>query len=26
MRTLSQYVRRTPTMHVTVDGRPLVFK
>lgn len=26
MRTLSQYVRRTPTMHATVDGRPLVFK
>ncbi|MGW6448824.1 serine/threonine dehydratase [Lentzea sp. NPDC055074] len=26
MRTLSQYVRRTPVMHVTVDGRPLVFK
>ncbi|RAS60846.1 threonine dehydratase [Lentzea atacamensis] len=26
MRTLSQYVRRTPVMRVTVDGRPLVFK
>lgn len=26
MSPLSQYVRRTPTMHVTVDGRPLVFK
>ncbi|GGU80313.1 serine/threonine dehydratase [Lentzea flava] len=26
MRTLSQYVRRTPAMHVSVDGRPLVFK
>ncbi|MFI6096773.1 serine/threonine dehydratase [Lentzea sp. NPDC051213] len=26
MRTLSQYVRRTPVMHVTVDGRQLVFK
>ncbi|MDX8030807.1 serine/threonine dehydratase [Lentzea sp. BCCO 10_0856] len=26
MRTLSQYVRRTPTMHATVDGRPLVLK
>ncbi|MFS8103174.1 serine/threonine dehydratase [Lentzea alba] len=26
MRTLSQYVRRTPVMHVQVDGRPLVFK
>ncbi|MFD4643784.1 pyridoxal-phosphate dependent enzyme [Lentzea sp. NPDC058436] len=26
MRTLSQYVRRTPIMRVTVDGRPLVLK
>jgi len=26
MNPLSQYVRRTPTMHVTVDGRPLVLK
>ena len=26
MRTLSQYVRRTPVMHVSADGRPLVFK
>lgn len=26
MRTLSQYVRRTPTMHAQVDGRPLVLK
>ncbi|NKE58975.1 pyridoxal-phosphate dependent enzyme [Lentzea sp. PSKA42] len=26
MRTLSQYVRRTPVMRVSVDGRPLVFK
>ncbi len=26
MRTLSQYVRRTPIMRVSVDGRPLVFK
>lgn len=26
MSPLSQYVRRTPTMHVSVDGRPLVFK
>jgi threonine dehydratase len=26
MRPLSQYVRRTPTMHVSVDGRPLVLK
>lgn len=26
MRTLSQYVRRTPIMRVTADGRPLVFK
>jgi threonine dehydratase len=26
MSPLSQYVRRTPTMHVSVDGRPLVLK
>ena len=26
MRTLSQYVRRTPIMRVSVDGRPLVLK
>ena len=26
MNPLSQYVRRTPTMHVSVDGRPLVLK
>jgi threonine dehydratase len=26
MRTLSQYVRRTPIMRTTADGRPLVFK
>jgi threonine dehydratase len=26
MSPLSQYVRRTPTMHVSVDGTPLVFK
>lgn len=26
MRTLSQYVRRTPVLHASVDGRPLVFK
>ncbi|HUQ60418.1 serine/threonine dehydratase [Lentzea sp.] len=26
MRTLSQYVRRTPVMHASADGRPLVFK
>ncbi|MFD5825190.1 serine/threonine dehydratase [Lentzea sp. NPDC060358] len=26
MRALSQYVRRTPVMHASVDGRPLVFK
>jgi len=26
MNPLSQYVRRTPTMHVAVDGRPLVLK
>jgi threonine dehydratase len=26
MRTLSQYVRRTPIMRTTADGRPLIFK
>ena len=26
MRTLSHYIRRTPTMHVTVDGRALLLK
>ncbi|SDG37532.1 threonine dehydratase [Lentzea fradiae] len=26
MRTLSQYVRRTPVLRASVDGRPLVFK
>ncbi|MFD9703676.1 serine/threonine dehydratase [Lentzea sp. NPDC059081] len=26
MRTLSQYVRHTPVLHASVDGRPLVFK
>jgi threonine dehydratase len=26
MSTLSQYVRRTPIMHVTADGRPLLLK
>ncbi len=26
MRSLSPYVRRTPVMHATADGRPLVFK
>jgi threonine dehydratase len=26
MRTLSQYVRRTPIMRTSADGRPLVFK
>jgi len=26
MRTLSQYVRRTPVMRVSLDGRPLVLK
>ena len=26
MRTLSQYVRRTPVLHASVDGRPLVLK
>ncbi|SER52242.1 threonine dehydratase [Lentzea xinjiangensis] len=26
MRTLSQYVRRTPVLRVSVDGRPLVLK